>query len=315
MAKTDFCIICGKKFTDGIKRSKEHIIPHALGNDRLITFNVCETCNNKIGTNIDAYLTDYIIVKMIRKVSLEKDKDLQILNSYLTDDKGNKFRIRDSGPEVIPSVINMDKENGWFRIGAATNEDGKVFAKKILKREAGLDNEAIDKILNDSEKFRWVETQSIETGSFQQDATLDFSRFKLAAIKIAYEYAVEKLEGYENDPDAAILRAYLLSGRYGKKRFVNEECNDINCRCRCIDEKIRQAISERFSEVSEQYKVRHLVGLVKDLDNQLLCEIRMFDSDVLTFAVLLSKDAHGYLNETDAIETIITEDNEVHDLT
>ncbi len=41
----------------------------------------------------------------------------------------------------------------------------------------------------------------------------------------------------------------------------------------------------------------------------------MFDSDVLTFAVLLSKDAHGYLNETDAIETIITEDNEVHDLT
>ena len=47
--------------------SKEHIIPEAMGNSKLITYKVCEECNNRLGSKVDNYLTDYILTKIIRK--------------------------------------------------------------------------------------------------------------------------------------------------------------------------------------------------------------------------------------------------------
>lgn len=52
------CIICGLSKD----ASKEHIIPEALGNEKFITIKVCQECNNRLGTNVDNYLTDYIII-------------------------------------------------------------------------------------------------------------------------------------------------------------------------------------------------------------------------------------------------------------
>ena len=105
---TPFCIICGEKFSNMVKPSKEHIIPEALGNEKLVTYCVCEKCNNDLGSNVDSYLTDYILVKMIRKGNLEKDKDLQVFDSAMTDDKGNNYCITDQGQEIFPNV-NIDK--------------------------------------------------------------------------------------------------------------------------------------------------------------------------------------------------------------
>ena len=48
--------------------SKEHIIPEAMGNSKLITYKVCEECNNRLGSKVDNYLTDYILTKIIRKI-------------------------------------------------------------------------------------------------------------------------------------------------------------------------------------------------------------------------------------------------------
>lgn len=96
---TSFCIICGKSFSDTVKPSREHIIPKALGNKKLVTYCVCGKCNNDLGGNVDSYLTDFILVKLIRKAALEKDKDLKILDSVMTNDKGERFRITGQGPE------------------------------------------------------------------------------------------------------------------------------------------------------------------------------------------------------------------------
>ena len=56
------CIICGYEKEE----SDEHIIPEALGNEKLITKRVCEYCNNRLGSNVDSYLTDHPLVKIIR---------------------------------------------------------------------------------------------------------------------------------------------------------------------------------------------------------------------------------------------------------
>ena len=52
----DFCMICKKKFDDVVLSSKEHIIPEALGNTKLVTCGVCKKCNNDLGSIIDSYL-------------------------------------------------------------------------------------------------------------------------------------------------------------------------------------------------------------------------------------------------------------------
>lgn len=124
---TPFCIICGENFNDTVKPSKEHIIPEALGNEKLITYCVCEECNKELGSNVDSYLTDYVLVKIIRKNNLEKDKDLQIFGSAMTDDKGDKYRITDQGPEVFPD-IDIDKEKQSVHMKVASLEEGKSVA-------------------------------------------------------------------------------------------------------------------------------------------------------------------------------------------
>lgn len=49
-----YCIICKK-----IKESSiEHIIPESLGNQRFITKNVCETCNNRLGGRVEKIISD-----------------------------------------------------------------------------------------------------------------------------------------------------------------------------------------------------------------------------------------------------------------
>lgn len=233
---TPFCIICDENFNNIIKPSKEHIIPEALGNKKLVTYCVCEKCNNNLGSNVDSYLTDYILVKIIRKDNLEKDKDLKIFDSAMTDDKGNKYRIADQRLEIFPN-INIDKEKQYIHMKVASLEEGKKIAKRILKNKFRKNAEEIEEILSDPSRFIKGETQYAKTGVFEQNAELDLARFKLAVIKIAYEYAVEKLgEIYTTDENAAILRAYLKAGREGKKEFTKDEYKIISERCYCEDD-------------------------------------------------------------------------------
>lgn len=306
---TDFCIICGNPFDDKTVPSKEHIIPEALGNEKLVTYCVCEKCNNELGSNVDSYLTDYILVKMLRKEKLEKDKDLQIFDSDLTDDKGNKYRIRDDGPEIFPK-IDVDKQNGHIHMEVASVEEGIKEARRILKKRFKLDNVQIDEIINDPERFIRGETQYTKAGVFKQDATMDQARFRLAVIKIAYEYAVERLGvGYASDPDAAVLRAYLKAGRDGKKNFSENDYKDISERCHPTDG-FTEVIRTAFNYIPDKL-VSYTVLLVKDKGNQLVCGIRILNSDFLTFSVFLSKNAENYMKKRKSIVTVITGDGQL----
>lgn len=306
---TDFCIICGNPFDDKTVPSKEHIIPEALGNEKLVTYCVCEKCNNELGSNVDSYLTDYILVKMLRKEKLEKDKDLQIFDSDLTDDKGNKYRIRDDGPEIFPK-IDVDKQNGHIHMEVASVEEGIKEARRILKKRFKLDNVQIDEIINDPERFIRGETQYIVPGTFKQDADIDQARFRLAVIKIAYEYAVEKMGvSYTSDPDAAVLRAYLKAGRNGKKDFGEKDYKDISERCH-LNDSFTEVIGTVFNSIPDKL-VSYTVWLVKDRGNQLVCGIRILNSDFLTFSVFLSKNAENYMKKRKSIVTVITGDGQL----
>lgn len=88
------CIICKKEELE----SEEHIIPEALGNKKLITKRVCAHCNNKLGTNVDNYLTNHTWVKILRiknKVLGKKGKDIKFFSGVETDiNTGQKYYIK-----------------------------------------------------------------------------------------------------------------------------------------------------------------------------------------------------------------------------
>lgn len=308
---TPFCIICGENFNDMVKSSKEHIIPEALGNEKLITYCVCEKCNNELGSNVDSYLTDYVLVKIIRKANLEKDKNLQIFDSAMTDDKGDKYRITDQGAEIFPHV-NIDKGKQSVHMEVASFEEGKRVAKEILKSRFKKSTDEIEDILSDPLRFIKEETQYAKAGVFTQDATLDLARFKLAAIKIAYEYAVERLgESYTTDESATILRAYLKAGREGKKKFTDDEYKIISERCHCEDPftEIAEKTAEIYRNLTGGRKIKYMVFISRDRGNNLICGIRILDTTFLTFTVFLSKNASNYLKGGEGYIALVLDDN------
>ena len=313
---TPFCIICGENFSSTVKPSKEHIIPEALGNEKLVTYCVCEKCNNDLGSNVDSYLTDYILVKMIRKVKLEKDKDLQIFDSTMTDDKGDKYRITNQGPEIYPNV-NIDEEKQHVNIEAASLEEGKRVARSILKRRLNKNKEEIEEILSDPSRFIKGETQYAKVGVFKQDAKLDFARFKLAAIKIAYEYAVERLgESYTTDENAAILRAYLKSGREGKKEFTEDEYKVISERCRCEDhfDEVTKKTVDWYRSLTDGQEIKYMICIGRDVSDNLICCIRILDTKLLAFTVFLSANASNYLSGGKGYISFVLNDNSLFEV-
>lgn len=229
----------------------------------------------------------------------------------MTDDQGNKYRITDEGPEIFPNV-STDKEKQHVHMEVASLEEGKRVAKDILKKKFKMNAEEIEEILSDPSRFIKSETQYAKAGVFKQDAKLDLARFKLAAIKIAYEYAVEKLgESYTTDESAAILRAYLKAGREGKKEFTEHEYKIISERCHCIDSftEITEKTAEIYRNLAGGRKIKYMVCIGQDSGDNLICCIRILDTNLLAFTVFLSKNASNYLNEGKGYTALVLDDN------
>ena len=194
----------------------------------------------------------------------------------------------------------------------ASLEEGKKIAKGILKKKFKKNADEIDAILSDPSRFIVGETQYAKAGVFSQDAELDLARFKLAAIKIAYEYAVEKLgESYTTDESATILRAYLKAGREGKKEFTEDEYKIISERCHCGDPftEIAEKTAETYRNLTGGRKIKYMVYISRDGSDNLICGIRILDTRFLTFTVFLSRNASNYLNRRNGYIALVLDDD------
>ena len=313
------CMICGKVF-DGIKviPSKEHIIPEALGNEKLITYSVCQKCNNDLGSHVDSYLTDFILTKMIRKTHLEKDVDLSILEGIVTDEAGNKYHMTNKGPKIIPRV-KSDDAKGTIQIQASSTDEALMIARKILQKRFGKSDREIESILSTPERFMKHETVFRENVKFSQEKLLDETtliHIQLAAIKIAYEYAVEKLgEAYTVDKEAAVLRTYLKASKDGKRTFSEHEIKDIHERCHTTDAftHIAEYVAKKYETLSGGHHIQYLIILSSDDADRLLCVIRILNENFLTFTVFLSSNAKLYLRDRGGFLSAVCDDGNLYE--
>lgn len=284
------CIICREEKDE----SKEHIIPEALGNKKLITKRVCKECNNKLGTNIDDYLTNHPIVKLIRineNLLGKSGKDIKFFSGVEIDEEtGLKYNMKNGKPILQPRMISGS--DGHLRIEAASVKDGFDYLKKVLKRKGYSDNQI--------EKY-WEEAITRETElksppQFKKDATIDFSKLGLSAIKIAYEYAFSVLgEKYLDDEVAILFSRELRKNAYSEKKDI-EISNEL---ARFVTFPIHgSGIEDNLSEIIESLSkiekdVLHVIFMFEQ-DGCLYCVLNLCKTGVISFIIKVTEKANDY---------------------
>ena len=284
------CIICREEKDE----SEEHIIPEALGNKRLITKRVCKECNKKLGANIDDYLTNHPIVKLIRTTENllgKSGKDIKFFSGIEVDeDTGLKYDMKTGKPVFQPRMISGN--DGHIRIEAANVKAGFDYFKKVMKRQ-GYSDEQIDRFC---EEAIIGEAELATPPKFKKDATIDFSKFGLSAIKIAYEYAFSVLGEKYIDDDVAILFAKELK----KNAYTTKKEIDVsNELARFVTFPIHgSGVENVLSEIKDNLSktgldVLHIILMIKQ-NGCLYCVLNLCMTDVISFAIKVTEKADDY---------------------
>lgn len=298
------CIICQNEK----KESIEHIISEALGNKKLITMRVCEDCNNKLGSNVDNYLTDHPIVKIIRinyKLLGKKNKDIKFFNSIETDiNTGQKYSMKNNKPMLQARTISS--ESGRFKIEAANLKEGMAHIRKILKRQ-GISEEKINEICKDAICYE----ETLLSPEFKKDASIDMKKMSLAAIKMAYEYTFEILgEKYLEDDIAKLFRRELYEAVKKNKKDVNPSEELVKYVTFPINS---SGVADFLLEQKEllektDMEILHMIFFVKQ-DNILYCVLNLCMLNVISFVVKVSEHENRYRYNN--ILTLIAKSGEV----
>ena len=139
----------------------------------------------------------------------------------------------------------------------------------------------------------------IEPLEFKKDATIDFSRMVIAAIKIAYEYAFEVLgEEYLNDDVAKFFSKELYA-------IANTEKKEIK-----VSDKLAKYVTfplngsgvevllkETRNSIKEtNMDILHTIFMIKQ-DGCLYCILNLCMTDITSFAIKVTNNAERYIEK------------------
>ena len=141
------CIFCGRteaEFINGNKWTEEHIIPEPLGNETLKIYDVCKLCNSGLGTYVDKYFVDHMLVKVIRQDLGLKGQSGEVPNAFKEgrDQDGHLVRVdMNYKPHIVQYV---EKNENKIKFVASNVEEVKKMVYRKLKR-MNMKDELIEK--------------------------------------------------------------------------------------------------------------------------------------------------------------------------
>lgn len=265
------CMICGLLNDE----SDEHIIPKALGNEKLRTNKVCKDCNSKLGQFVDSPFVNRFDVALIRhskQIQGQKGK-VPFPLSKGTDTNGNTILLdKNFKPRYQPSVKST--KEGFSILGNSKDEILTMGLKK-LKRTTSSEKEI--------ESFiQHVEAQEVKKTlpSIKFESPIDLNSSYIEFIKIAYEYIYEILgDEYYNDSIAHRLRTEL-------RKSINAKPINLNG----LIEDIPESLSSTWKYIQEDY---HFLFITINSHNQLIVSIFLFNG-TYSHHVLVSNNANKY---------------------
>lgn len=280
---TKVCIFCGKKeheFEEGNRWSEEHIIPLSLGNHGLKTYDVCRTCNNKLGEHVDHYLVNTVPFVLKRNILGLRGESGKIPIPFKdgVDQFNNKIRMdADFKPSIVPK---LDMQGLRITGTANTKEEAKRMTEKKLKRMKYSD-QVISNALLQIENTQSHSYQPIIEFPF----TVDLNRVFLSITKIAYEYCCLRLgDSYMDDYRGKEIRHSLNKAINGEYK---EWCPNILGVCSTPNE------LTQYLDLAEHLNA-HMIFLHPDKASHLICEVFLFLDRGTAFSVIVSDNASKY---------------------
>ena len=276
------CIICREqksKFPD------EHVIPEAIDGYYRIN-SVCEDCNTKMGRLIDYRITNHAFIKFQRLLLDIKARNQPSVNPFngvhtLENQPEQKVQVRidDNGelkPYLLPKVprIQPDASVGEFTI-------------VLDKKDAADIDTIIEKICNRNGIPRdRIKLKNIEhcktTPMIHAQIVIDMNLFKMAMLKIAYEFTVDTIPAYYND-----LRAISISTILKDANFVKLDEQSL-----FIGSGFDTEVLGTFAHFIEFEKGNHYLILIDMKEEGLFCFVNLFN--VIAIGISMAKRG-GYM--------------------
>lgn len=208
MEKKGKCIICRE---ENVEMSDEHVFPEAIKGHYHV-YNVCKVCNSKMGEHVDTLLTNHFFIQAYRFSHKMKGKKGELPNPFSSVgvlENGEKCRLDLNDGHLVPFVlpefseVNTETGNISFSIDASQEKEIDKIVEKIVKRN--FPNKKPQ--LNKSERV----IQQIENPCITISQKIDISDFKMALLKIAYEFTTDNIPEYFNDAEAVKISNVLHS--------------------------------------------------------------------------------------------------------
>ena len=279
------CAICHRT---NVRYTKEHVIPEALGGRYVQQQMVCVNCNSELGRRVDDALVNHDLSKMFRFVHGLAGKAKTPPNPFagehsLRSDSTQKMRIDvDAGGRLVPYVITQVRreEQGEGRVDVSisvdSSDEGKLepMVRKIANRLGGSGEEALA-----GAKRTVVQSDS----EIHVQMAIDIRNYKIGLLKIAYEFAVDRIPSYMECRDAKEIAKILRGGLFEEvERYVN------------IGDGLDRRIMSPFSDFLGYDGVKHYLVLFSS-DAGVLCFVHLHN--LFTVGVTLSTECFGELFE------------------
>lgn len=282
--KTGHCIICHR---DGVELSDEHVIPDAIGGYYHI-YSVCKECNSHLGDNVDIHLVNHWFIKASRHTKQLAGKKKNVPNPLVGDgvmDDGTQVRLEeDKSGKIVAHILAQSP------IFSSDGKTGNISFSLDVKDEKQIDK-IVQKVMIrngiDPTKVKVVkhqEVRQIEHPTITTHANIDLALFKIGLLKIAYEFAVDKIPGYYNDSTARLFSEILhraATDRLAEVNFAGDGFAGANHR-----------ILETFIDPTNTD--RHIL-LLTNLNNKLYCLVKLFDNTI-SQVIQMSDKAYGEEN-------------------
>lgn len=290
---SDHCIYCQQTLLDEDengdtrrKRSREHVIPNALGGpDGLCTFDVCKGCNNRLGETIDSDFAKQPLVVMLRhrhrlRGYSGKIPDLTMRAVSMQSQEEYTMRITSEGEVSFtrsPDVQKSVNDAGQILVEIGGDEDQirtiikgmrrKYAGKGYIFRSAdGLEIKDLDRDI--------ANAPTINTTEFKVQTPLDITLVRRALIKVAFNFGHVVLRSeWTFSPDAERLREAILG---------NIDDAEVDTCVMGLGHGIRQALP--FGPPLEDNE--HLVMLMAQADQSYIL-VSLLGDPLLTIAVKL----------------------------
>lgn len=273
------CIIC-RKTKDESLFNDEHVIPESIGGYYHI-WKVCQDCNNKLGRFIDPKLTNHKFIEFQRHLLNIRGKSGKVPNPF-----AGTHTINGKPEQKIQCNL---KEDGSFEftliplISKEKTDIGESINIVIDKKDEAKAEDIINKFLTRNGIPREQVTFETTNHSFQPwiktSMALDVHSFKLAILKIAYEFTVDKVPEYFDDEIAKKISNILFTADFDGLDTIQMIGNGLN-----------NEILKPFEYLIELENDNHYLILTNTPEIGLVCFVNLFNTFNIGFIMSEKSD-------------------------